>query len=215
MFKFGHALVTLNPPWSSVHNFTEEAHAHNYGKGRHALNCQQGSIERAAQEREQAARDEVHVAVARATEMSGAELLARMNALEQRAEQSWTSHQVALLDEANSVAGDALELQRSNLLSEANSGHQKTSERESTSSSRVSARRSTPLVRSLETTFEVSNLREEKKWEFETSIEFLLKRQIFSICMQQADLVRPKVHHKFTSYRNAGCRTSEVECSTS
>ena len=41
--------------------------------------------------------------------MSRAELRYRMGALEQRAEQSWTSHQVMLLDEMNSVAGDALE----------------------------------------------------------------------------------------------------------
>ena len=41
--------------------------------------------------------------------MCRAELLARMNSLEQRVEQSCTSHQVTLLDDMNSVAGDALE----------------------------------------------------------------------------------------------------------
>ena len=59
--------------------------------------------------------------------MSTAELLARMNALEQRAEQSWTSQQDTLSVEMNSVAGDGLEIQRS-LPSEANSqlqGHQR------------------------------------------------------------------------------------------
>ena len=39
-------------------------------------------------------------------------MLARMGALEQRAEQSWISHQAILLDEMNGVAGDALEIQR-------------------------------------------------------------------------------------------------------
>ena len=34
-------------------------------------------------------------------------------------QQTWTSHQVVLLDEMNSVAGDALENQRRSLLSEA------------------------------------------------------------------------------------------------
>ena len=71
------------------------------------MHLQQAGLERAAQEHEQVARDEFIVAVARATKMSRAELLARKNALEQRAQQSWTSHQVALLDEMNSVASQA------------------------------------------------------------------------------------------------------------
>ena len=50
--------------------------------------------------------DEVHVAVAQATEMSGAEMRGKMGALEHQAEQTWTSHQVTLV-EMNSVAGDA------------------------------------------------------------------------------------------------------------
>ena len=53
-------------------------------------------------------------------EVSIAELLARMGALEQRAAQSWTSHQVNLLDEMNGVAGHALEFQKRLLLSDAN-----------------------------------------------------------------------------------------------
>ena len=45
-----------------------------------------------------------------------------MTVVEQRAPQSWFSHQVALSDEMNSVAGDALEIQkRIDLLSGANS----------------------------------------------------------------------------------------------
>ena len=36
-------------------------------------------------------------------------MLARIGALKHGAEQSWTLHQVVLLDEINIVAGDALE----------------------------------------------------------------------------------------------------------
>ena len=49
--------------------------------------------------------------------MSTAEMLARTGGFEQRADQSWTSHQVILPDMINSVAGDALEMQRRNLFS--------------------------------------------------------------------------------------------------
>ena len=41
---------------------------------RHALNFQEAGFDRAAQEEEQTARDEVHVAVAQATEISWAEM---------------------------------------------------------------------------------------------------------------------------------------------
>ena len=54
----------------SVGNVTRE-------QGRHALNFHQAGFGRAAQEYEQAARDEFNFAVARATEMSRAELLAK------------------------------------------------------------------------------------------------------------------------------------------
>ena len=47
------------------------------------------------------------------------EMLARMSALTQRAEQFWTCHQVSPLDEMNSVAGNALENQTGSLLNEA------------------------------------------------------------------------------------------------
>ena len=43
----------------------------------------------------------------------------RMGALENQAEQNWTSHQVTLLFEIGGVAGDALENQRRSLLNEA------------------------------------------------------------------------------------------------
>ena len=43
-------------------------------EGRHALNFKQVGFERAALDHEQAARDEIHAAVARATEMSNAEM---------------------------------------------------------------------------------------------------------------------------------------------
>ena len=58
-----------------------------------------------------------HVAVARPRTCSKRTWLARMGALEHRAEQPWDFHQVGM----NSVAGDALENQRRNLLSEPNS----------------------------------------------------------------------------------------------
>ena len=66
----------------SSRNFTEEANAHSYRKtlaeqhvhwqeqDRNALNFQQAGVDRAPQECERAAHDEVHVAVARATHMS-------------------------------------------------------------------------------------------------------------------------------------------------
>ena len=66
------------------------------------MNFQQAGFERAARENEQAARDEVHGAVAQATEMSRAEMR-RKGAHENQAEQPWTSHQVVLLNEMSSV----------------------------------------------------------------------------------------------------------------
>ena len=67
--------ISQNLHWKSTHNFAEEANVRNWQEcGRHALNFQQASFERAAQECEQAARGEVHVAVAQATERSGAEV---------------------------------------------------------------------------------------------------------------------------------------------
>ena len=91
----------------STRDFTGEANVHNHWsiraqhvywqeQGRNALIFQQAGFERGAQEYDQASRDEVHVAVAQATEMSRAEKLARTGAVEQQAEQSWTSHQVVL-----------------------------------------------------------------------------------------------------------------------
>ena len=102
-----HGPVSPIPPWRSTRHFTEEADAHHcpnflaeqhiywQEQGRHALNFQQASFERAAQEYEQAARDEVHVALAQDTEMSGAEMRERLEAVENQAEQTWTAHQVA------------------------------------------------------------------------------------------------------------------------
>ena len=55
-------------------------------KAENALNSQQASFERAAHIIKQAARDEVHVAVAQTPEMSRAEMLARTGALEHRAD---------------------------------------------------------------------------------------------------------------------------------
>ena len=81
------------------------------------LNFQQAGFERAAQEYEQAARDEVHVAGAR--KCLDEEMLETMGALENEAEHTWTSHQIMSLHEMNSVTGGALDNQRRKLLSEA------------------------------------------------------------------------------------------------
>ena len=53
-------------------------HVYWQDQGRHALNFKQAGVETAAQEHEQAARAEVHVAVAEATEMSKADMRTRM-----------------------------------------------------------------------------------------------------------------------------------------
>ena len=82
------------------------------------LNFQQAGFER-AQECEQAARGEVHVPVAQATEMSGAEMRTRMGAHKHQVEQTWTSHPVILLNEMTSCACAALENQGRSVLSEA------------------------------------------------------------------------------------------------
>ena len=71
-------LISSNLPWRSVRNFTEEADAHNHrnivaeqhvywqGQCRNAsIFHPQASVEKSAPENEQAAHDEVHVAVAR------------------------------------------------------------------------------------------------------------------------------------------------------
>ena len=52
--------ISSIPPWRSTQKFTEQANALNY---RNALDFQQAGFEGAAQEPEQAARDEAHVAV--------------------------------------------------------------------------------------------------------------------------------------------------------
>ena len=83
-----------------------EQHVHWQELGRPALNFQQAGFER-AQECEQAARGEVHVPVAQATEMSGAEMRTRMGAHKHQVEQTWTCHPVILLNEMTSFAGDA------------------------------------------------------------------------------------------------------------
>ena len=98
--------ISSIPPWRRTRNFTKE-HVHWPEQGRNAVNFQQAGFERAAQEHEQAACDEVHVTVAQATEMFRAEFRTRMGALGNQSEQTWTSHPVVLQIEMNSVAGDA------------------------------------------------------------------------------------------------------------
>ena len=94
--------------------------------GRHTLNFQQAGYGGAAQEQEQAARDEVHVAVAWASERTCLERKCwQYRVPSNNVEQSWACHQVILLDEMGSVAGDALEIHRRNLLSEANAEFQR------------------------------------------------------------------------------------------
>ena len=104
-----------------------------------------------------------------ATELSRAEMLAREGALEQRAEHSWTSHQVILLDEMNSVEGDALEFEKRNLLSEADAElqrHQRQSQ---------------------------GNLQEHQQ-DAQRRLSEVLR-----LCTLQTDLLRPKIHQKFSS----------------
>ena len=60
-------------------------------------------------------------AVAQASEAVLREI---MDALENQAEQTWTSHQVAILDEMDGVAGDALESHGRSLLNEATTERQ-------------------------------------------------------------------------------------------
>ena len=48
--------------------------------------------------------------------MSGAEVRERMGGLKNQAQPAWTSHQFTLLNEMNSVAGDALEIRRISFL---------------------------------------------------------------------------------------------------
>ena len=83
-------------------NILAEQHVYWQEQGRHALNFQQAGLERAAQEYEHTARDEVHVAVAQATEIFRAEMREIMGVFENQAEQTWTSHQVTLLNEMKS-----------------------------------------------------------------------------------------------------------------
>ena len=121
-----------------------QRHVHCQEQGRNALNSQQAGCERAAQDFEEAARDEVHVAVAQATEVSGKEMREMMGALDNPAEQNWISHQVSLRDKTNSVAGDSGKTRRS-LLNEATAdlpSHQRQHHE------RISAGCSTPRVTS-------------------------------------------------------------------
>ena len=79
--------------------------------------------------------------------MSRAEIRDRMGAHENQAEQAWTTHRVMLLNE-KSVAGDALENQKTFAQSH-NSRTSKASKAKSRASARISsATCSTPLVRS-------------------------------------------------------------------
>ena len=80
--QFGYGPITSNLSLRSARHVTEETHAHNYmnllaeqqvhwrEQSRNALNFQQASFDRTAQECWQAARYEVNVAVAPASELS-------------------------------------------------------------------------------------------------------------------------------------------------
>ena len=127
--------ISSIPLGRSTHNFTVEANADKYRntlaaqlvywqeQGKNALNFQQAGFETAAQEYEQVARDEVHVASAKAAVMSG---------------------------EMNSVAGDALENPRRSLHTQATAELQRHQKSKSRASARMSAECSTPLVTSSE-----------------------------------------------------------------
>ena len=100
-------------------NVSEEQHVYCQEQGGHALNFQQAGFEGAVQEYDQAVCGEVHVALAQATDMPRAEVRERTSALENQAEQTWTSHQIMFLNEMNGAAGDALDNQRRSLLNDA------------------------------------------------------------------------------------------------
>ena len=118
-------------------------------KAENASDFQRAGFERAAQEYEQAARDEVHVAVAQLTKMFRAELRKRMGALQHQAEQTWTSNQVVFfVCEMNSVAGDALDKPEKKSGQSSNSSTSKVSEAISRASGRITAGCSTSPVKS-------------------------------------------------------------------
>ena len=126
--------ISSVPPWR---NFTEEANGHKYlnilaeqhiywrEQGRNVLNFQQAASKEQLKSMSRPTRDEVHVAVERATDMLRAEMQARMGALKNQAEQIWSSHQVFSLSEMNRVGGDALENQRRSLLNKATAERQR------------------------------------------------------------------------------------------
>ena len=90
------------------------------GKGKAAtLGIPQAGYERAAQDCEQAARDEVHVAVAQDIEMSGAEMRENAVLSKMNGSKSGLPIKFCYLKDMNSVAGDALENERRSLLNEA------------------------------------------------------------------------------------------------
>ena len=89
-----------------------EQHVYLREQSRHALNFQRAGFERAAQKYEHTALNEVDAAVARDTDMSRAEMLARLGALEQRAGFLDFSSCLSVGRDENRVASDALETHR-------------------------------------------------------------------------------------------------------
>ena len=125
----GDGLASSTPPWRSTRNLTEEANAHNYrntlaeqhvhwqGQDRYAWNPPKGSLRK-----EQLNDMSKQLVTKFMLQLHKLPTSPERNCgkirgtLEHQAEQTWTSHRVTLLDEMNSVAGDALENLRRTLL---------------------------------------------------------------------------------------------------
>ena len=189
--------ISSLPPWRSARNVTEETNAHHHWnvmaeqhvhwqeQGRQAWNFQQAGFERAAQGYVQAARDEVHVAVAQATEMSRAEMREVRRAPKKQVEKTWKSHQGTLLNEMNIVASDALENPRRSLLNEATTELQRHHrQKKSRASARNSSKQSGATCQKFNKKSKSNRLRVEKKLTIgdRKCLSLLLKDRIVRIC---------------------------------
>ena len=97
--QVGYGQIVSNPPQSRAQNFSEEANAQTFcgtlwqsnmltGESKAETLCTFNKLasKKPLKNMSRAACDEVNIAVVRVTEMSRAEMLARMGALEKRAE---------------------------------------------------------------------------------------------------------------------------------
>ena len=97
--QVGWGSISSIPHWGSTRNFTEEANAHNCRNllAAETLGTFNNQASTGQLKNMRAARDEVHVTVSQATEMSVAAMRDRISTVENQAEQTWaSSHQVIL-----------------------------------------------------------------------------------------------------------------------